>query len=69
MQTFSPEIMQAIKAAKVFSGGKRHHDIVAPMLPPGSLWIDVTVPLASVFDKYTDHDEIVVFASGDPLFF
>lgn len=34
MQTFSPEIMQAIKAAKVFSGGKRHHDIVAPMLPP-----------------------------------
>ena len=64
---FPPEVLEIIKSGKVFSGGKRHHEIVAPFLPANAQWIDITVPLNAVFEQY--HDEVVVFASGDPLFF
>ena len=72
---FPPEVMDKIKQGRVFSGGKRHHEIVAPILPSDAEWIDVTVPLDAVFDYYyslfTIHSSlpIIVFASGDPLFF
>ena len=39
------------------------------LLPPEHRWIDITVPLADVFDQYRGHDHVVVFASGDPLFY
>ncbi len=64
---FQPEVLEIIKNGKVFSGGKRHHEIVAPLLLDDAEWIDITVPLDAVFKQY--HDEVVVFASGDPLFF
>ena len=64
---FPPEVMEIIRRWKVFSGGKRHHEIVAPFLPADAQWIDITAPIDSVFEQY--HDEVVVFASGDPLFF
>ena len=64
---FTPEVMEIIKQGKVFSGGKRHHEIVAELLPAGAKWIDITVPLDAVFEQYKD--DVVVFASGDPLFF
>ena len=86
---FPPEVLAVIKQGKVFSGGKRHHEIVASLLPEGAVWIDITVPLDDVFEQYrnlggenrsldgdnislggkTAEGEIVVFASGDPLFF
>ena len=66
---FPPEIRAAVAAGRVFSGGRRHHEIVAPLLPEGAVWIDITVPLEAVFAQYAGHLEIVVFASGDPLFF
>jgi len=66
---FPPEVQAAIAAGRVFSGGKRHHEIVAPLLPDGAHWIDITVPLEAVFQQYEGHPEVVVFASGDPLFF
>ena len=66
---FPPEVLSVISAGRVFSGGKRHHEIVAPLLPEGAVWIDITVPLDAVFDQYKDCPEVVVFASGDPLFF
>ena len=72
---FSPEVQEIIKNGKVFSGGKRHHEIVAPLLPENAEWIDITVPLDAVFEQY-DHcsqrfsvGSVIVFASGDPLFF
>ena len=68
-QWFPPEVMEAIKSGRVFSGGKRHHEIVAPLLPDGAVWIDITVPLEQVFRQYELHDHIVIFASGDPLFY
>jgi precorrin-6Y C5,15-methyltransferase (decarboxylating) len=74
---FPPEVMEIIRKGKVFSGGKRHHEIVVPLLPQDAKWIDITVPLDAVFEQYQntsrlwkgDRGEVVVFASGDPLFF
>lgn len=66
----SPEILELIGGYRVFSGGRRHHELVGHLLPVGAQWIDVTVPLAGVFDQYRAADcPIFVFASGDPLFF
>ena len=67
--TFSAEILQLMGRGKVFSGGKRHHEIVASLLPEDAVWIDTTVPLDKVFSQYEAYAEIIVFASGDPLFF
>ena len=50
---FPPEVLEIIKNGKIFSGGKRHHDIVAPLLPDDAQWIDITVPLDAVFDRYS----------------
>ena len=81
---FPPEVMEIIKQGRVFSGGKRHHEIMAPFLPAETEWIDITAPLDAVFQQYislTSHlspltahlssltSEIIVFASGDPLFY
>ena len=72
---FLPEVQTLIRQGKVFSGGKRHHDIVGPQLPDDAQWIDITVPLSHVFEQYSAHfathnsQPIIVFASGDPLFF
>ena len=72
---FPPEVLEIIRNGKLFSGGKRHHEIVAPLLPKDAEWIDITVPLDAVFDNYSSlftlHSSlpIIVFASGDPLFF
>ena len=68
-QLFSREVISIIRNGRVFSGGKRHHEIVAHLLPSDAVWIDITVPLEDVFGKYTSFDDIVIFASGDPLFF
>ena len=70
---FPPAVLEVIKQGKVFSGGKRHHEIVASLLPQDAQWIDITVPLDAVFAKYSSlsslHSSLIVFASGDPLFF
>ena len=66
---FPTEVLQLIGRGKVFSGGKRHHEIVACLLPEDAVWIDITVPLDKVFVQYEACKEIIVFASGDPLFF
>ena len=72
---FPPEVLDVIRQGKVFSGGKRHHEIVTPFLPEGAEWIDITAPLDAVFGQYNSQFSIlnsqliIVFASGDPLFF
>ena len=67
---FPPEVLEVIKQGKIFSGGKRHHEIVASLLPSDAQWIDITVPLDAVFQQYISlSSNIVVFASGDPLFY
>ena len=72
---FPPEVLNIIKQGKVFSGGRRHHEIVEPLLPEGAEWIDITVPLDAVFAQYNvqfsifNFQHVIIFASGDPLFF
>ncbi len=67
---FPPEVMEVIRAGQVFAGGRRHHELVASLLPDGAEWIDITVPIDGVFAQFRKHDtDIIVFASGDPLFF
>lgn len=68
-QFFTPRIIGIIRSCRVFSGGKRHHGIVEHLLPRDAVWIDVTAPLESVFERYGSYPHIVVFASGDPLFY
>ena len=67
---FTDEVKRVIDGGKVFSGGLRHHEIVGNVLPDGAQWIDITVPLPDVYRQYRDvDDKIIIFASGDPLFF
>lgn len=68
-QHFLEEVMQIISSHQVFSGGARHHEIVSEILPKDYSWIEILVPLDQVFEQYEAHDEVVVFASNDPLFF
>ncbi len=67
---FSAEVMAEVAAARVFSGGRRHRERVGALLSDRSEWIDITVPLDRVFEQYERREgTIVIFASGDPLFF
>jgi precorrin-6Y C5,15-methyltransferase (decarboxylating) len=66
---FSSEAEAVIAAHRVFSGGTRHRQIVAGALPAGAGWIEITIPLERTFERYRAHGEVVVFASGDPLFY
>ncbi|TKG93700.1 precorrin-6y C5,15-methyltransferase (decarboxylating) subunit CbiE [Puteibacter caeruleilacunae] len=67
---FSSELRQIVKSHRIFSGGKRHHELVQCILPEQYQWIDITVPLSNVFDQYKQQQEdMIVFASGDPMFY
>ncbi len=94
---FSPEAMEAIGRGRLFAGGRRHHDIVARLLPEGARWVDITAPVEAFVERvksvaaqmlpdadgvsWSTHRSagptargdaavhIVVFASGDPLFY
>lgn len=68
-QWFAPEVRKVIAEGKVFSGGKRHYEIMADLLPEDAEWIEISVPLNGVFMKYEKYDDVVIFASGDPLFY
>ncbi|MBN1988417.1 MAG: precorrin-6y C5,15-methyltransferase (decarboxylating) subunit CbiE [Bacteroidales bacterium] len=68
-QHFSAEVAAIIASHVHFSGGVRHYEIVKPYLPANHHWLPVMVPLAPVVDCYREHQSVVVFASGDPLFF
>lgn len=68
-QNFSSEIADVISSHTVFSGGARHHEIVKKYLPANYRWIEIKVPLTDIFEKYSTQSEVVIFASGDPLFY
>lgn len=80
--SFSPEVLEHIRNGKVFSGGVRHRGIVKSLLPEDAEWISISVPLDNVFAQYervfgsdeyrqteSDISQIIIFVSGDPLFF
>ena len=73
---FTDQVKDVIRNGKVFSGGERHRQIVQRLLPPDSTWIPLTVPLSDTYDRYLNNFrqtngelEIIIFTSGDPLFY
>ncbi len=66
---FTAEVEQIISQARAFSGGVRHRQIVGEWLKEGSEWIDIVPPMSELFERFVEHREVVVFASGDPLFY
>lgn len=71
-QYLAPEVAEIVSRGHFFSGGRRQHTLVEPLLPQGYVWTDITVPVSDVIAAYEaipGNDEIIIFASGDPLFY
>ncbi len=66
---FTGEELEHINGGEIFSGGERHHSIVKAYLPANYKWINITPPTEDIFRQYSPYDRIIVFASGDPLFY
>ncbi|CAM1343225.1 precorrin-6y C5,15-methyltransferase (decarboxylating) subunit CbiE [Tenacibaculum amylolyticum] len=67
---FSKEQKKLIDNNTVFSGGKRHLELVKDVLPENYQWIYIKSPMTAVFKQYEEAKEtIIVFASGNPLFY
>ena len=66
---FPMEVGRLVLGHQVFSGGRRHYELMKDRLLPDSRWIFIEPPLERVFAEYEKEMEVVVFASGDPLFF
>lgn len=64
------EQLRMVRSASLFSGGKRHHQLVKHFLPEHYTWIDITAPVDKAIEAYLAAPEqtVIVFASGDPLF-
>ena len=65
-----PDIGRLMAAHTVFSGGRRHYELVKSVLPNPHTWISIGGDMAALFARYRAAGvPILVFASGDPLFF
>ena len=65
-----PDIGRLVAAHTVFSGGRRHYELVKSVLPEPHIWITIGGDMAALFAQYRAAGApILVFASGDPLFF
>jgi len=60
-----------LSSMSVFSGGERHYRLVRRYLPESHVWIPIKGNMTDLFAVYrqTPAPAIVVFASGDPLFY
>lgn len=64
------EALPIIQKSTLFSGGKRHYELVKAQLPKNHHWIEISGPMHFLMEHYqTYNDPIVVFASGDPFFY
>lgn len=66
-----PGASGVLPSMSVFSGGDRHYPLVRQRLPAGHVWIPIKGSMCELFAAYRAVPElnIVVFASGDPLFY
>jgi len=68
--SFTTEIQTVISSHVVFSGGKRHYDIVRPYLPKKHQWIFIKGEMDALIAQYCELNvPMVIFTSGDPLFY
>jgi len=67
---WSDEILSILQKSTVFSGGKRHYELVKSYLPKNHTWIEISGKMEVLVQQYQTVDvAIVVFASGDPFFY
>jgi len=67
---WSKEVLSFIKKSTVFSGGKRHYELVKSYLPKNHRWIEISGKMDVLIRQYKAIEvSIVVFASGDPFFY
>jgi precorrin-6Y C5,15-methyltransferase (decarboxylating) len=67
---FSQEAAALLPQHTVFSGGDRHYALVKQWLPAGHTWISIKGDMPALFAAYRQaQSPVVVFASGDPLFY
>lgn len=69
LQSLQPEVLQLIQSGTVFSGDLYHRELVKELLPTDTEWIYIAASLDDVFLAYERHRQVIVFVSGDPLFF
>jgi len=63
-------VMELINKSIVFSGGKRHYELVKSHLPKNHTWIGISGKMDALIQQYkTVETSIVIFASGDPFFY
>ncbi|MFK7114480.1 precorrin-6y C5,15-methyltransferase (decarboxylating) subunit CbiE [Flavobacterium oreochromis] len=66
----SAEVKKIVQQHQVFSGGKRHYELIKEFLPTNHQWIEIAKEMSVLFETYKKIEQpIVVFASGDPLFY
>ena len=63
------EIIETINNHKIFSGGKRHLDIVKQYLPKDYKWINISVPLEKTFEEYNKLNSEIWFLHQEILYF
>jgi len=64
------EVQNLIDRAVIFSGGKRHYQLMKPLLPNDHMWIEISGGMGNVIAKYeTANQSVVIFTSGDPFFY
>ena len=67
---FSDEVLLLLQESSVFSGGKRHYELVKTFLPENHVWIEISGKMPLLMEKYqTITSSIVVIVSGDPFFY
>lgn len=64
------DVLNLIEKSTVFSGGKRHYELVKLYLPKNHVWIEISGKMNTLIQKYKNTDKtIIVFVSGDPFFY
>ena len=64
----SDEVKLQLSLHRIFSGGKRHYELIKEHLPSNHQWIEIKSHVKQLIEQYKQiNKSIVIFASGDPL--
>lgn len=67
---WNDSVLELIDKSTVFSGGKRHYELVKLYLPKDHTWIEISGKMNALIQQYKIVETpIVIFASGDPFFY
>jgi len=64
------EVKTIMSHHRIFSGGKRHYELMKSSLPLNHTWINISGKMEAVIHQYKNaKTTVVIFASGDPFFY